>query len=179
MPTQTQSASSPATGGDHLDVHKLGCIRLRMSDPGPLRSGYERRSGRRSVDPPPRSRSAPTGFAAARAQCASWSEGVGSCLAPGPGIKVVGVSLTVDDGWVVSAIASGSASAQIVDGAVEIGHGRSNRSLQDLPAQGKPVTVKLLLSRWRCTHETCLRRTFPTPATGGCRSTCASDDKGS
>ena len=28
-------------------------------------------------------------------------------------------------------------------------HGWSRRSLQDLPGQGKPVIVKLLLSRWR------------------------------
>nr|BAN09688.1 probable transposase [Mesorhizobium loti NZP2037] len=39
-------------------------------------------------------------------------------------------------------------------------HGWSDRSLQDLPVQGKPVTVKLLLSRWRCAHQKCERQTF-------------------
>ncbi|MHC2301542.1 transposase [Rhizobium mongolense] len=39
-------------------------------------------------------------------------------------------------------------------------HGWSNRSLQDLPVQGKPVTVKVLLSRWRCAHQKCERQTF-------------------
>ncbi|TIO99252.1 MAG: transposase, partial [Mesorhizobium sp.] len=39
-------------------------------------------------------------------------------------------------------------------------HGWSNRNLQDLPVQGKPVTVKLLLSRWRCAHQKCERQTF-------------------
>lgn len=39
-------------------------------------------------------------------------------------------------------------------------HGWSNRSLQDLPVQGKTVTVKLRLSRWRCAHQKCERQTF-------------------
>ncbi|MCJ9671431.1 transposase family protein, partial [Neorhizobium sp. SHOUNA12B] len=39
-------------------------------------------------------------------------------------------------------------------------HGWSRRSLQDLPVQGQSVTVKLLVSRWRCAHGDCARRTF-------------------
>ena len=39
-------------------------------------------------------------------------------------------------------------------------HGRSSRDLQDLPVQGKPVTVKLRLSRWRCSYRKCERQTF-------------------
>ena len=63
---------------------------------------------------------------------------------PGPGAKVLGVALTDDDGWVVSA--TGPAFGICPD----CGRRTGNRSLQDLPVQGKTVTVKLRLSRWRC-----------------------------
>lgn len=47
-----------------------------------------------------------------------------------------------------------SASAPIVDGGAEVG------MAGPAAAQGKRVTVKLLLSRWRCPHQKCERRTF-------------------
>lgn len=54
-----------------------------------------------------------------------------------------------------------SAFAPIVVGKAEVGMaGQSNRHLQDLPVQGKPVTVKLLLRRWRCSYRKCERQTF-------------------
>jgi transposase len=34
------------------------------------------------------------------------------------------------------------------------------RQLQDLPAQGVSVTIKLQVGRWRCRNEQCSRRTF-------------------
>ncbi|UXU08793.1 transposase family protein [Agrobacterium tumefaciens] len=39
-------------------------------------------------------------------------------------------------------------------------HGWSYRSLQDLPVQGKAVTLRLQLSRWRCAYRQCKRQTF-------------------
>ena len=72
----------------------------------------------------------------------------------------MGVALTVDDGWVVSA--AGSAIGICLDCGLRSRsrHGRSSRDLQDLPVQCKPVTVKLRLSRWRCSYRKCERQTF-------------------
>ena len=39
-------------------------------------------------------------------------------------------------------------------------HGWHERHLQDLPAQGAGVTVKLRMRRWRCRNKACQRRTF-------------------
>lgn len=79
---------------------------------------------------------------------------------PGPGIKILGAALTVDDGWVVSAAGPEIGICPDCRRQSRSRHGRSNRNLQDLPVQGKPVTVNLLLSRWRCTNRKCERRTF-------------------
>ena len=79
---------------------------------------------------------------------------------PGPGVKILGVELTDDDGWVVTA--AGPAIGICPDCRLRSRsrHGWSNRSLQDLPVQGKAVTVKLRLSRWRCLQQQCERQTF-------------------
>nr|WP_092843825.1 transposase family protein [Rhizobium miluonense] len=37
-------------------------------------------------------------------------------------------------------------------------HGWSYRSLQDLSIQGHAATVRLQLSRWRCTYRQCRRQ---------------------
>ena len=79
---------------------------------------------------------------------------------PGPGIKVLGVALTDDDSWVVSAAGPAFGICPDCGRRTRNRHGWSNRSLQDLPAQGKTVTVKLRLSRWRCAHQKCERQTF-------------------
>lgn len=79
---------------------------------------------------------------------------------PGPGIKVLGVALTDDDSWVVSAAGPAFGICPDCGRRSRNRHGWSNRSLQDLPVQGKTVTVKLRLSRWRCTHQKCERQTF-------------------
>ncbi|MDF1600267.1 ISL3 family transposase [Mesorhizobium sp. YIM 152430] len=79
---------------------------------------------------------------------------------PGPGVKILGVALTVDDGWVVSAAGSAIGICPDCGRRSRSRHGSYFRSLQDLPVQGKPVTVRLLLSRWRCLHRKCERRTF-------------------
>jgi len=78
----------------------------------------------------------------------------------GPGIKVLGVTLAADGGWIVSAAGPAIGICPDCGHRSRNRHGGSNRSLQDLPVQGKAVTVKLLLSRWRCAHESCARRTF-------------------
>ena len=78
---------------------------------------------------------------------------------PGPGVKILGVALT-DDEWVVSAAGSAIGICPDCGRRSQSRHGWSNRSLQDLPVQGKPVTVKLLLSRWRCSYHKCERQTF-------------------
>jgi len=79
---------------------------------------------------------------------------------PGPGVKILGVTLTVDDGWVVSTAGSAIGICPDCGRRSRSQHGCARRNLQDLPVQGKPVTVKLLLSRWRCAHRECARRTF-------------------
>lgn len=79
---------------------------------------------------------------------------------PGPGIKVQSIVSNGDGGWVVSAC--GPSSGICPDCGKHSGsrHGWSYRSLQDLPIQGNEVTVRLRLSRWRCTYRQCERQTF-------------------
>ncbi|OYX68329.1 MAG: transposase, partial [Rhizobiales bacterium 35-66-30] len=72
----------------------------------------------------------------------------------------MGVAFTADDGWVVSAAGSAIGICPDCGRRSRSRHGRSRRSLQDLPVQGQSVTVKLLLSRWRCVHPQCERQTF-------------------
>ncbi|MCZ4292376.1 ISL3 family transposase, partial [Hoeflea alexandrii] len=72
----------------------------------------------------------------------------------------MGLALTDDDRWVVSAAGPVIGICPNCGQRSRSRHGRSNRNLQDLPVQGKPVTVKLLLNRWRCTHQKCERQTF-------------------
>ncbi|WP_245430195.1 MULTISPECIES: ISL3 family transposase [Mesorhizobium] len=79
---------------------------------------------------------------------------------PGPGVKILGIALAGDDGWVVSAAGSAVGICPDCGRRSRSRHGWSRRSLQDLPVQGQSVTVKLLLSRWRCAHGECARRTF-------------------
>lgn len=79
---------------------------------------------------------------------------------PGPGVKILGVALTVDDSWIVSAAGSAIGICPDCGRRSRSRHGWSRRSLQDLPVQGQSVTVKLLVSRWRCPHGDCARRTF-------------------
>jgi transposase len=39
-------------------------------------------------------------------------------------------------------------------------HSWHNRQLQDLPAHGMAVVLKLRLGRWRCHNDQCVRKTF-------------------
>jgi hypothetical protein len=79
---------------------------------------------------------------------------------PDPGVKKLAVVLTVDDRSVVSAAGSAIGICADCGRRSRSRHGWSRRNLQDLPVQGQSVTVKLLVSRWRCAHGECARRTF-------------------
>ena len=39
-------------------------------------------------------------------------------------------------------------------------HSRYSRCLQDLPAQGAIVALRILMTRWRCLNRSCARKTF-------------------
>lgn len=79
---------------------------------------------------------------------------------PGPGIKVQSVVSNDDGDWVVSACGPTSGTCPDCQHQSRSRHGWSYRSLQDLPVQGNEVTVRLQLSRWRCTYRQCRRQTF-------------------
>lgn len=79
---------------------------------------------------------------------------------PGSEIKVLGVALTDDDSWVVSAVGPAYGICPECGQRTRSRHGWSDRSLQDLPVQGRAVTVKLRLSRWLCAERKCKRQTF-------------------
>jgi len=78
---------------------------------------------------------------------------------PGPGVRVLSAK-PVNDGWIVSAVGPAFSSCPDCRKRSRLRHGWYNRCLQDLPVQGKIVTVRLRLSRWRCPNKKCKRRTF-------------------
>lgn len=79
---------------------------------------------------------------------------------PGPGIKVQSVISTDEGNCVVSACGPTSGICPDCRHQSRNRHGWSYRSLQDLPIQGNEVTVRLQMSRWRCTYRQCRRQTF-------------------
>ena len=62
--------------------------------------------------------------------------------------------------WLISAAAVGSGVCPDCGKRSKRRYGWHERHLQDLPAQGAPVTVKLRLQRWQCRNEACTRKTF-------------------
>ncbi|MFN7092955.1 MAG: transposase family protein, partial [Allorhizobium sp.] len=82
---------------------------------------------------------------------------------PGPGIKVQSIATNGDGDWVVSACGPSSGICPDCRKQSARRHGWSYRSLQDLPIQGNEVTVRLRLSRWRCSYRQCGRQTFSDP----------------
>lgn len=68
----------------------------------------------------------------------------------------------LDGQWLISAIAIGSGVCPDCGARSTRRHGWHERHLQDLPAQGASVTVKLRLQRWQCRNEACERKTFAT-----------------
>lgn len=79
---------------------------------------------------------------------------------PGPGIKVQSVVPNDEGDWVVFACGPSSGTCPDCQNQSRSRHSWSYRSLQDLPVQGKEMTVRLQLSRWRCTYRQCRRQTF-------------------
>ncbi|MGF9567839.1 ISL3 family transposase [Neorhizobium sp. BT27B] len=79
---------------------------------------------------------------------------------PGPGIKVQSVVSSDDGEWVVSACGPSSGTCPDCQHQSKSRHGWSYRSLQDLPVQGKAVTIRVQLTRWRCAYRQCKRQTF-------------------
>ena len=78
---------------------------------------------------------------------------------PGLGIEVSGVE-RIDGNWVVSATLNGCRRCPACDVRSRSRHGWYVRRLQDLPAQGAAVKLRLKLARWQCANPQCAQRTF-------------------
>jgi hypothetical protein len=65
-----------------------------------------------------------------------------------------------DGRWTVSAAGRGTARCPECDVRSTRRHGWQVRHLQDLPAQGTPVTLRVNLARGRCQNRGCERQTF-------------------
>jgi transposase len=79
---------------------------------------------------------------------------------PGPGVKVLGITLQNAGYWVVSAAAKPVGICPDCGTRSQHRHGWHHRRLQDLPVQGQSVKIRLALNRWQCRHRRCGRRTF-------------------
>jgi hypothetical protein len=79
--------------------------------------------------------------------------------APGPSVRIVGVERD-GDRWVISAVGPGIGSCPQCNEPSTRRHSRYVRHLQDLPAQGSAVVMRMEVSRWRCLNRECQRRTF-------------------
>jgi transposase len=77
----------------------------------------------------------------------------------GSGLLLLG-SECPDGRWTVSAVGQGSTRCPGCDVRSTRRHGWQVRHLQDLRAQGTPVTLRVSLTRWRCQNQSCERRTF-------------------
>ena len=77
----------------------------------------------------------------------------------GPKVQVVGAEL-VGGYWILSAVGSGGRCCPSCGIPSTTRRSWHARQLQDLPAQGVGVTVKLQLGRWRCRNRQCKRQTF-------------------
>ena len=79
---------------------------------------------------------------------------------PGPGVRVLGITLQDEENWVVSAVAKPIGICPACGVRSRHRHGWRSRNLSDLPIQGRVVKVKLTLSRWLCRNDECGRQTF-------------------
>ncbi len=64
------------------------------------------------------------------------------------------------DRWVISAAAREIGSCPACGARSRRRHSRYSRCLQDLPAQGAIVALRILMTRWRCSNGSCARKTF-------------------
>jgi hypothetical protein len=79
--------------------------------------------------------------------------------APASGLQLLGSEYR-DARWTVSAVGRGTARCPGCDVLSTRRHGSQVRHLQELPAQGTPVTLRVRLARWRCQNQGCERLTF-------------------
>ncbi len=79
---------------------------------------------------------------------------------PGPGVKVLGITLHDEGNWVVSTAAKPVGICPDCGARSPHRHGWPHRCLQDLPVQGQAVKIRLTLNRWQCRQQRCGRRTF-------------------
>jgi hypothetical protein len=79
--------------------------------------------------------------------------------APGRGVRIVSAE-QIDCQWVISAVNAGLGVCPGCGKQSLHRHGWHKRQLQDLPAQGAGVTIRLRIQRWQCRNEVCKRRTF-------------------
>jgi transposase len=80
-------------------------------------------------------------------------------MGAGPDVRISEVE-RVDGGWTVSATLMDGGRCPSCDAKSTQRHGWYVRHLQDLPAQGAAVRLRLKLARWRCVNLDCARRTF-------------------
>jgi len=79
--------------------------------------------------------------------------------APGPKVRVIGAELR-GGRWFVEAEGCGRPACPTCGTLSGSRHSSYSRRLQDLPAQGIPVTVWLRAGRWRCRNPRCAQQVF-------------------
>jgi hypothetical protein len=92
-----------------------------------------------------------TGHMELMKQIADWS--------PSSDIRVLAVD-GEDGRWLVSGEASAACACPDCQQPSRVRHGRYSRDLQDLPAQGQPVVIRVSVQRWRCRNALFRRQTF-------------------
>jgi transposase len=80
-------------------------------------------------------------------------------MGAGLGVRILGAE-RVHGKWVILAVGDGVGVCPDCRKQSERRHGWHERHLQDLPAQGAAVTVKLRIQRWQCRNKACKRQTF-------------------
>ena len=84
-------------------------------------------------------------------ESASWT--------PAPNLKVLAVERNETD-WIVAVDGLDHGTCPVCGLQSISRHSSYRRTLQDLSAQGKPVSVRVRMTRWRCRNDRCERRIF-------------------
>src|SRR5271157_4543025 len=79
--------------------------------------------------------------------------------APSLGVRISQTE-RIDGGWAVSATMKDGGHCPACDTRSSRRHGSYVRHLQDLPAQGAAVRLRVNLARWKCANPDCARQTF-------------------
>ena len=79
--------------------------------------------------------------------------------APAPNLKVLAVERNETD-WIVAVEGLDHGTCPVCGLQSISRHSSYRRTLQDLSAQGKPVSVRVRMTRWRCRNDRCERRIF-------------------